>query len=62
ADAAQKGLQRGSVILGINGRDIATKADLEAAVTEAKRAGRQAVLLRVRDRGGPALSIPVRLR
>ena len=62
ADAAQKGLQRGTVILGINGRDIASKADLEAAVAEAKRAGRQAVLLRVRDRGGPALSIPVRLR
>jgi len=62
ADAAQKGLRRGTVIVGANGRDIASQADLEAAVAEAKRAGRQALLLRVRERGGPAMSVPIRLR
>jgi serine protease Do len=62
ADAAQKGLARGTVILGINGRDVANVADLEEAVTAAKSAGREAVLLRLRQRGTPAISIPIRLR
>ncbi|MEO0062566.1 MAG: hypothetical protein RLZZ08_1126 [Pseudomonadota bacterium] len=62
ADAGQKGVQRGTVILGVNGRDISSAAELEAAVKEAKAAGRHAILLRVRDRGGPALSVPIRLR
>ena len=62
ADAAQKGLQRGTVILSANGQDVSTPAELEAVVKAAQAAGREAVLLRVQARGGPALSIPIRLR
>lgn len=62
ADAAQKGLSRGIIILSANGRELKSPADLETAIKEAKSAGREAILLRVRDRGSPAISIAVRLR
>ena len=62
ADAAQKGLTRGTVIVAANGRPIGTVADLESVITAAKADGRQAVLLRVRGRGTPEVSVPVRLR
>ena len=62
SDAAQNGLDRGVVILEVNGRPVTTPAELEAAVKGAKAAGRTAVLLRVRARGGPALTVPIRLQ
>jgi len=62
SDAARKGLQRGVVILSANSTEVATVAQLEAAVRTAKNEGRQAVLLRVQGRGGPPLSVPIRLR
>lgn len=62
ADAGQKGLARGTVILSANGRDLASASDLEAAINAAKSAGREALLLRVRQRGSPAISVPVRIR
>lgn len=62
SDAATKGLRRGVVILSANYRDVASVADLEAAVNEAKSENRTAIVLRVRDRGSPEVSIPVRLR
>jgi len=62
ADAGQKGLSRGTVILSINGRDVTSASDLADAVSAAKAAGREAVLLRVRQRGSPAVSVPIRLR
>jgi serine protease Do len=62
SDAAQKGLARATVIIGANGRDVATPADLEAVVRAARADGREAVLLRVIVRGSPAVSIPIRLR
>jgi serine protease Do len=62
SDAGTKGLQRGDVILSVNYRDLATTADLEAAIRAAKAENRAAMLLRVQRRGQPAAYIPVRLR
>ena len=50
SDAAQRGIQRGDVILSINGRPTLTPEDAAAAVDEARRAGRSAVRL-YRQRG-----------
>jgi len=47
SDAATRGLQRGDVILSINGRPTLTPEDAAAAVEEARRAGRNAVRLYV---------------
>jgi serine protease Do len=62
SDAASKGLQRGDVILAAGSGAVASRTDLENAVTSAKTAGREALLLRVQRRGQPALYVPVRLR
>ena len=62
SDAAQKGLTRGTLIVRANARDVASIADLDAAIREAQSEGREAVLLRVRSRNGPPISVPVRLR
>jgi serine protease Do len=48
SDAAQKGLQRGDVIVSVNGQKVTDPAQVSAAVAAAKRAGRNAVLLLVR--------------
>jgi serine protease Do len=45
SDALQKGLQPGDVIVQAGDRQTATPADVAAAVTDARRAGRKAVLL-----------------
>ena len=60
ADAARRGLARGVMILAANGREIATIADLEGIIQQARSQGREAVLLRVRARGGVTQSVPVR--
>ncbi len=62
SDAAMKGLQRGDMLLAANSQTITKVADLEGAVSAAKTAGREAMLLRVQRRGQPAIYIPVRLR
>jgi serine protease Do len=62
ADAARKGFNRGTVILGANNRSIASTDDLEAAVRAAQAEQRTALLLRIRVRGQPEFSVPVRLR
>lgn len=62
SDAARKGLQRGDVVLSANYRDTATPAALEAAVRAAQADRREAVLLRIQRRGGPARYAAVRLR
>jgi serine protease Do len=62
ADAAGKGLARGAIILSANGQPLASVAQLEAAVRAAKAEGREAMLFRVRVRGAPELSVPIRLR
>ena len=62
SDAGAKGLQRGDIILSANYRDVASVADLEAAVRAARSSNRPAVLLRVQRRGQPAAYIAIRLR
>jgi len=62
ADAAAKGMQRGDIILSANYRKVASAADLEAAVTEAEKSGREAVLLQVQSRNRPTQYYPIRLR
>jgi serine protease Do len=47
SDAAQKGLQRGDVILSVNGQRVTTPTQVSAAVAAAKKAGRTSVLLLV---------------
>lgn len=62
SDAARKGLQRGDVILSANYKGVASTADLETAVKQAKEARRDAVLLRIQRRGRPAEYVAVRMR
>jgi serine protease Do len=62
SDAASKGLTRGTVIVRANNQPLTSAADLEAVIAAAKAEGREAVLLRVRARGAPEVTIPVRLR
>jgi serine protease Do len=47
SDAADKGLQAGDVVLKINNRAVASAADLQAGIADAKKAGRKTVLLLV---------------
>jgi len=62
SDSAAKGLNRGTVLLSVNGRPLTSVEQLEAAVSAAKAANREALLFRVRVRGAPELSVPIRLR
>jgi serine protease Do len=62
ADAAAKGLQRGDIVLSANYKPVATTADLEAVVRQAKAENREAVLLRIQRRGQPPVYMPIRLR
>lgn len=61
SDAAQRGLQRGDVILSINGRPTLTATDAAAAVAESKQAGRRAVRLFVQTGAGPARYVGLEL-
>ncbi|PKB19349.1 serine protease Do [Novosphingobium kunmingense] len=62
SDAATRGFTRGDIILSANYRELASVADLDAAIRAAKAENRAAVLLRVQKRGQPAVYVPVRLR
>jgi serine protease Do len=60
--AARKGITRGTILLSANGQPLASVEQLEAAVRAAKAEGREAILFRVRARGAPEVSVPIRLR
>ena len=62
SDAGRKGLRRGDILLSANNRSLATIAELETAIREAKSASREAILLRVQRRGQPPIYVPIRLR
>lgn len=62
SSAAEQGLQRGDVVLSINQRPVRTPQDAAAAVAEARRAGRDTVLLLVQRGNGPARFVGVKLR
>jgi serine protease Do len=52
SDAADQGLQAGDVVLKIGSRNVASAADIQAGVAEAKKAGRKSVLLLVAQSQG----------
>jgi len=58
SDAAVKGLQPGDVIVRAGDRKVASSADVASAVADARRTGRNDVLLLV-SRNGRTLFIPV---
>ncbi len=62
ADAARKGINRGTILLSANGEALSSPQQLEAAINAAKSDGREAILFRVRVRGAPEISVPIRLR
>ncbi len=62
SDAAQKGLQRGDVILSVNYKSVLTQADVAAAATAAKAAGRTNVLLFIQRGNGPAYYRAIKIR
>ena len=62
SDAAAKGIGRGFIILRANNAEVASVDQLEAQIRQAQRDGREALLLRLRARNGPAVSVPLRLR
>ena len=61
SDAGQK-LQRGMVIVSVNGAPVSSAADVAAQVAAAKRAGRDQVLLYVTPPHGQSGFIPVKLK
>lgn len=61
ADAAQKGLRRGDVIVSANRQPVTTLQSLADTIAAAKREGRTAVLLQVTRRGVRPTFIAVRL-
>ncbi|MFD1612796.1 Do family serine endopeptidase [Sphingomonas tabacisoli] len=62
SDAASKGLQRGDVIISVNGRPAVAVADVRAAVTEASKANRSSVLLLVQRGTNPARYIGLKIK
>jgi len=60
SDAARKGLRSGDVIVRVNQRPVARPADLSAAISAARDAGRTSVLVFV-HRDGTQRAIPVEL-
>ena len=61
SDAAANGMQRGDVILSINQRPTLTAADVAAAVDEARKAGRNSVLLLWQRGTRPAIYVGIKL-
>ena len=59
SDAAAKQLRRGDVILNAHGRAITSNAELAAAITEARRQGRSAILVQLLRRGIRPQYIPL---
>ena len=63
SDAARKGIQRGIVILSVDGRPVTSAEAFSNAVNAAQRSGKAAVLLRVQAPGGQQpVFIPVRIQ
>ena len=60
SEAADRGIQAGDVILAVNSKEVTSAADIEAAVQEASKAGRKAVLFQVmRDDANRFVALPV---
>ena len=50
--AAQKGIKEGDVILEVGGQAVSKPADVKAGLEAAQKAGKTAVLLRVKSKEG----------
>ncbi len=61
-DAGRRGVRRCDVIITANRQPVTTVEALGKAISDAKAAGREAILLEVLRRGGPAAFLPVRLQ
>lgn len=61
SDAGQKGFQRGDIITAINLKPVTTVAEVGAAVTAARTAGRQNVLVTAQRGNRTPTNVPVRL-
>lgn len=62
SDAGRKGLRRGDVIVSANRTPVTSSEALAKVLSDAKKAGRDAVLLEVLRRGGPSAFIAIRLK
>jgi len=62
SDAGRKGLRRGDVILSANRTPVATSEALAKTIADAKKAGRDAVLLEIQRRGQPSAFIAIRVK
>jgi serine protease Do len=62
SDAGRKGLRRGDIVMSVNYAAVASVDALAAAVHQAQDANREAVLLRIKQRGSPPVYVPIRLR
>ncbi len=63
SDAARKGIERGLVILTVDGRAVTSVGAFESAISAAQRSNKEAVLLRVQAPGGQqSRFIPVRIK
>ena len=62
SDAAAKGLQRGDIIVSVNQRATVSVAEVAAATTAAKSAGRGNVLLYVQRGNATPRYVPVKIR
>lgn len=60
SDAALRGLRKDDVLVQANGEPVATAADFSAAVTAAKKAGRQSILVGI-HRGGRTSFLPLKI-
>lgn len=60
SDAGEKGLRKGDVIVRAGDRDVASAADISAAVADWRKAGRGSIPLAV-NRGGQTLFVPIKI-
>ncbi len=61
SDAAEKGLQRGDVVLAVQGQKVTSPAQVAAAVDAAKKAGRSSVLLLVQRGTAPGAFVGINI-
>ncbi len=59
ADATEKGLQRGDLIVSVNNQPVTTPAQVVAAVDAARKAGRSSVLLLIRRGATPPVFVGI---
>ncbi len=62
SDAGRKGLRRGDVIVSANRVSVTTSEGLAKVVADAKKAGRDAILLEILRRGSPSAFIAIRIK